>query len=1170
MGGGDTIQIGTGIDLSGFKKGSQKLMSAVSSLGKRIDSIGKTVSKSTSQMVRGFSSMAAPIKRIIPMILGVGSAYQVISKSVNAFMQQNEELSSKMNSIWTALGNVLGPIITQIINWVTTAVSYFLEFLRLLGITSKSASQLSKNAKAAGSEMKKQLAGFDELNILNDSGGGGGANGTLEDKEAPQWIKDIADFLKKKEWERAGEVLAAKMNEIVNSVKWSEIGERIGEGFDGAIRFLYAAIRNFDWTNLGKRFSEAINGFIKKVNWNTFGRLIVQKIIVPIKLLYGFITGLDTKKLGEGLSDVILGALQEIKKALEEFDPALMAEKIIGFFSGIKVDEIAEEFKNVLVLAINKGLIFFRNLRTGISWEETGAKISSKISEIIQDIPWGDIGEELGKWFVSIIQGLTGFINGISDEDITNITNAIKAFFEKIPWGEIGDSILVLLGDALKLALKLVWNILGLDDVETLNGAINSITEAIDGLRKLFSGGGGTWVESLKGIWDVIKEMITATVGTAADVIPHFVEQFASGLGDFPDSLYSLFNTLKKLWNEAILPMITAVDSSGVVESLFSILSSCFKILVDTVGPVVDGLVKLVNEVLVPLIKIGGELAGLVATITKVLAHHEMIEAIENGEEGAMQAWDEMFRYLGATADEKMDAIAKSVTNAIFTIGESAKGLNFSFGEGGFSYTGSDGGSRTNEVADRIVSNVNDYYDALTKLSEGSEVAVGANLALGQSFAELINQYMQTGDSAEMMQELYEATAEYFAALVRGADDPAKMVESILNQSLATQEVIDLMREYGVIIDETGVTIDGIAQKTTEMAEGVNEAAEGEQSAAEAVANAKSEMDEMPDSSVEAGKAQEDLGKTAGEAGDTVVTESEEMSEKTVSSYDDIVAAAEETNKTVNAEFTELGEGIAKSMEENMAGMRSDFAEGTSDLARTVGEETTEAVTVFDHNMGIMSDHAYRWGKDMMGQLASGINEGFILWVGPMMFEVAKGIAAYIHHSTPDIGPLANDDEFMPDMMKLLAKGIEDNIPLAKNAASGIAEAISGEITDGDYALGDDAFSGLESLVNSMSGNAGLVSSLSAIADRVAYQMPVVAGGNFLPYSVGTSGGYEAASGQSSSIFDGEITEVIGLLRSIHSAILEGKIIAIDRTQFAEVLVRTLENEARMRGKDIL
>ena len=299
--------------------------------------IGNVVGRVRGLFTRSASSvtgMLGPLRRIAPLLLGVGSAYQVISKAVRAYMAQNEELSAKMSSIWTALGNVIGPIVEKICNWILTAVSYFLSFLKILGVTSKSASQLSKNVKNAGNEMKKTIAGFDELNILQDNSSGNDKGG-LEDKEAPDWIKDIADFLKKGEWEKAGEALANKLNEMVDSVDWEGIGNKIGYYLNGALTFLESAIYGFNWHNLGEKLATSFNQVLEAVNWENFGRLIVAKFYAIFSLVTGFLENLDYKQLSNAISNILIGALNGIADALSNADGQKIGAGIRTFFENI-------------------------------------------------------------------------------------------------------------------------------------------------------------------------------------------------------------------------------------------------------------------------------------------------------------------------------------------------------------------------------------------------------------------------------------------------------------------------------------------------------------------------------------------------------------------------------------------------------------------------------------------------------------------------------------------------------------------------------------------------------------------------------------------------------------------------------------------------------------------
>lgn len=79
-----------------------------------------------------------------------------------------------------------------------------------------------------------------------------------------------------------------------------------------------------------------------------------------------------------------------------------------------------------------------------------------------------------------------------------------------------------------------------------------------------------------------------------------------------------------------------------------------------------------------------------------------------------------------------------------------------------------------------------------------------------------------------------------------------------------------------------------------------------------------------------------------------------------------------------------------------------------------------------------------QWGKDMIQSMIRGItsmNDGV---VGSVK-NVASAIASVIHFSRPDIGPLRSYEQWMPDFMSGLAKGIRDNLWMVEDAADALA-----------------------------------------------------------------------------------------------------------------------------------
>lgn len=161
-----------------------------------IKDIGKGVDKTTKK-----------ISKWALALVGIRTALSILSRSFNTLLEYNDDLAQKVSDIRLSLATLLEPVIVRIVD----LVYLLLQYLNLLstawfGInmfsraSELSANKMAKNlASGAGSakEIKKQLAGFDEMNVLQDqtsSGGGGGASSpgySLKDLEGPipKWME---------------------------------------------------------------------------------------------------------------------------------------------------------------------------------------------------------------------------------------------------------------------------------------------------------------------------------------------------------------------------------------------------------------------------------------------------------------------------------------------------------------------------------------------------------------------------------------------------------------------------------------------------------------------------------------------------------------------------------------------------------------------------------------------------------------------------------------------------------------------------------------------------------------------------------------------------------------------------------------------------------------------
>ena len=119
---------------------------------------------------------------------------------------------------------------------------------------------------------------------------------------------------------------------------------------------------------------------------------------------------------------------------------------------------------------------------------------------------------------------------------------------------------------------------------------------------------------------------------------------------------------------------------------------------------------------------------------------------------------------------------------------------------------------------------------------------------------------------------------------------------------------------------------------------------------------------------------------------------------------------------------------------------------------------------------------AIGWGRDMIMGIVNGIR-GAIGHVKDAVKDVADSIKSYLHFSVPDEGPLTDYEEWMPDFMKGLAKGINENKGIIKRAISGVASdmvispSVSSQSELINYGAKADNQSGIISAIQSAFNN---------------------------------------------------------------------------------------------------
>ena len=218
------------INGEGFKKLSQSAQKASGSM--------KKLAKSNAGAQKGFSSLTGSIKQMV-LSMVVFTVMQkgieflksglqnlaVYSKEYNKSMSELTSSTSQLKNAFAVafqpILNVVIPILSKLVNWISAAANAVSRFFAILGGKSTYTKAIKQNKDYAASldkvggsadKTKGSLAGFDELEVMqkNDSSsGGGGTDGADGSGFIEESVGDTSKF----------EAIKQALGEIVNIFK---------------------------------------------------------------------------------------------------------------------------------------------------------------------------------------------------------------------------------------------------------------------------------------------------------------------------------------------------------------------------------------------------------------------------------------------------------------------------------------------------------------------------------------------------------------------------------------------------------------------------------------------------------------------------------------------------------------------------------------------------------------------------------------------------------------------------------------------------------------------------------------------------------------------------------------------------------------------------------------
>lgn len=444
--------------LKNSKKGFNDFGKSAEKGFKKVDKGAKKSNKSTKKFGNGLRQLLYTAKQFL-----IFGAFFTIQRQISdAFGEGTQNLyqyskamggdfANSMDRITTSflyLKNSIGAAVAPIINYLTPALESLIDTVAELGnkiaevmaaLTGqkvytkavKSYKEYAEAADTAAEATNNALASFDEINNLSSNKGGttdetSNYGSMFEEQEVnlgKGLLAQFVDNLRSGNWGEAGSILAQKVNGVVNSINESNIGQKLADKFNNALKFANGFLGTFDFGMFGTTLFTQITNFIEEIDWGEIGRLFSNLIVGAldftqafIKWIFDpetykkifnaiveFINGIDWHKVGTKIIETVTTLFDSV--ADFTIEPSTWAKISNALVTGLK-DLIKGAYEAVIKWAEGKS---FKELALDV------VKVIFKPFTLLYDAVYG---------LISGIFGGDGSTDKISGIDISKINKS--------------------------------------------------------------------------------------------------------------------------------------------------------------------------------------------------------------------------------------------------------------------------------------------------------------------------------------------------------------------------------------------------------------------------------------------------------------------------------------------------------------------------------------------------------------------------------------------------------------------------------------------------------------------------------------------------------------------------------------------------------------------------
>lgn len=470
------------------------------------------------------------LARYVAILQQTGNAQGDLARTLDSPSNQLRQLKSQVQQLGITFGSFFMPILQSVIPYITAfvnVISYALNSLsKFLGLKSTSASsetaKISSNIGSVGSglddanksakKLKKTMAGFDEMNVLqdtaSDTGGSAGAGATGGDVgfELGEYNAGLDQINSRVDDITANMINAfKKVGEFAKTIWETEPVQVFVGAVESQFKFLYDLVANLGtniWTNLQTTWTN-VEGDVSSLTSNM--STLWTNFWTDIQ------TGVET--WGQPIIDGVTGVFNSIWT--DAVDPAI--QLIVGAWT---------DFSKTLVDL----------------WDEHGKPLVDNVGEMATNV----IALFQKIWDKVLEPIITPFLETLSwlwEEHISKMIEKVGDFVGKLVNGalEIWNKFIQPIATFLLDTLSPAWSYLSSLVIGVIGSIVASISDSfgsvigilggiVDFITGIFT---GNWRKAWNGIKDVFKNAVDGLVGIfkfPINLIIDGINAFISGL----------------------------------------------------------------------------------------------------------------------------------------------------------------------------------------------------------------------------------------------------------------------------------------------------------------------------------------------------------------------------------------------------------------------------------------------------------------------------------------------------------------------------------------------------------------------------------------------------------------------------------------------------------------